>query len=152
MLRIALTAIAVLTFLSGYAASEEVVQPRRMGDLVICPNGYRLDSGACRRIHVPDNAQAIGDQWYCKSGFRRIGDTCHAFAVPPNAHAIGDRWACDIGFRQSGENCVKVSWEELRALAEQFGRQAVRSASACKKVCDQYSSDKPICHRFCEGE
>jgi hypothetical protein len=181
MIRIDLTVIVSLGLLSASATGQEAVPPQRIGNLLVCPSGYRLDSGVCLRIYVPnnaqavgdkwycksgyrrigdkcepifvpDNAQAVGDKWYCKSGFRRIGDTCQPFAVPPNAHALGERWVCDIGFKQSGEGCIKVSWEELRVLAEQFVRKAVRAVNACEKLCDEYSSDTAICYKLCEGE
>lgn len=181
MVRASFLAILLLGLLGVQATGQEPVQPQRIGDLLVCPNGYRLEGGMCHRIHVPDNAQAVGDRWYCnsgyrrvsdrcepiavpenatavgdrwycKSGFRRIADTCQPFQVPPHAHAVGDRWVCDIGFKQFGERCVEVSWEELRVLADQFVREAVRAANACKKLCDQYSSDKPICYKFCGDE
>lgn len=181
MIRTSLLVILVFGLLGAQATGQQQVQPQRIGDLLVCPNGYRLEGRMCHHIYVPDNAQvvgdqwycksgyrrvgdrcepiavpenatAVGDQWYCKSGFRRIGETCQPFPVPPNAHAVGERWVCDIGFKQFGERCVEVSWEELRVLAEQFAREAVRAADACKKLCDQYSSDKPICYKFCGAE
>lgn len=52
MIRISLAVIVALGLLSTSATSQEAVPPQRIGDLLICPSGYRLDNGVSATVFI----------------------------------------------------------------------------------------------------
>ena len=120
MKRLCVTVLLTLFALPTFAQSNSDQIPdnahlKSYGDGWECDLSYRIKSGNCVAIVVPENAYATnrsyGVGWECLHGYKEVDQaTCTEVIVPDGGFLdpSGQRWWCSRGYLKKNDTCAEV--------------------------------------------